>query len=68
MAASIPDLVVAVGDEAPVFNEKAVVIETWVLEPVGYASEVLDGAPETIVLPLLHPYITDVIRLNERVT
>lgn len=68
MAAAIPDLAVAVGDEALVVDEKAAVIETWMLELVGYASEVLDGALETIVLPLLHPYITDVIRLKERVT
>jgi hypothetical protein len=49
-AAAIPDLVDAVGDVG-----EAVAVKTGVLELEGYTSEVLEGALEIIVLPLLHP-------------
>jgi len=45
----------AVGDGAEV-------VVTWVLVLEGYISEVLDGALEAIAVPLLHPYITRIVR------
>lgn len=40
----------AVGDVG-----EAVVVKIGVLELEGYTNEILEGALETIVLPLLHP-------------